>query len=224
MTPIRHLAVIPDGNRRWARARGLPVGEGHAVGVRNVGRVATTAWREGVEVFSFWWGSPANLLRREPAEVERLVGVLGDWLEGEGQGLLRASGARFDALGRWPELCPGLRGPVDTARAAAGPGPRRLVLLMGYDGRDEVRAAAEALGGGGPDAETFGRALWTGSLPPVDLVLRTGGEAHLSAGFYVWQIAEARLAFSRRTWPDFDPRALRAVLRRAAAVDRRYGR
>lgn len=224
MTPVRHLAVIPDGNRRWARARGLPAAEGHAAGIRNVGRIAAAAWSAGVETFTFWWGSPANLTTRDPAEVERIVGVLGDWLAGPGGRLLATHGAGFEALGRWPELCPALGGAVATACAAAGPGPRRLVLLMAYDGRDELRAAADRLGGGGPDATAFERALWTGHLPRVDLVLRTGGEAHLSAGFLLWQIAEARLAISRRTWPDFDPRALRATLRRAEAVDRRYGR
>lgn len=222
--PVRHLALVPDGNRRWARARGLGPAEGHAAGIHNVGRLAAAAWADGVEAVTFWWGSPANLLRRDPVEVAHIVGVLADWLDGPGAALLAAHGATFEALGRWPELCPELAGPVARARSAAGPGPRRLVLLMGYDGRDELRAAAEALHGGGADEAAFTAATWTGHLPPVDLVLRTGGEPHLSAGFLLWSIAEARLAFSPTLWPAFTPAALRRHLARARATPRRYGR
>lgn len=223
MSPPRHLALVPDGNRRWARARGLTVEQGHAAGVARVAQAAAWAWEAGVEVVSFWWGSPANLTRRDPAEVRGIVGVLNTLLRQDVPGLLGRYDAGFEAIGRWRELCPQLTGAVE-ALPAPRPGGRRLVLLMAYDGRDELRAAAEALGGGGADAESFGRALWTGHLPPVDLVLRSGGEPHLSAGFLLWQIAEAQLWFSPRLWPDVDAEELHLALAACARAERRMGR
>lgn len=225
MSPPRHLAFIPDGNRRWARARGLPVGAGHAAGIENVGVLVAAAWEAGVETVTFWWGSPANLTQRAPDEVATIVGVLEAWLADGGAALLARYGADFEALGRWAELCPSLMAGVTAARAGATPGAaRKLVLLMAYDGRDEIRAAAAALHGGGPDAATFSRALWTGHLPPVDLVVRTGGEPHLSAGFLLWQIAEARLAFLAEPWPACTPAALHEVLADYGSGERRFGR
>ena len=171
---------------------------------------------------TFWWGSPGNLLSRDPVEVRGIVAVLDEWLRGPGRRLLH--GRRFVALGRWAELCPEL-GPAIRAASAGPVDPEAptLALLMAYDGRDELRDAAARVGGGA-DAAAFAAALWTGSLTPVDLVLRTGGDAHLSAGFLLWQIAEARLAFTPTLWPALTPAALRRHLARARSVTRRYGR
>ncbi|MCB9761443.1 MAG: di-trans,poly-cis-decaprenylcistransferase [Alphaproteobacteria bacterium] len=223
MRPVpRHLAIIPDGNRRWARARGLAPADGHRAGVAALGPVLEAAWDAGVEVCSFWWGSPANLTRRKPEEVAVITGALNHWLAAEGVRLV-APERRFHALGRWAELCPEIRPGVEAVRAAAGPGPQALALLMAYDGRDEIRAAADARGGGGASARDFEAALWTSALPPVDLVIRTGGEPHLSAGFLLWHIAEARLHFSPLPWPAFTPDALALALREFADTERRFG-
>jgi len=220
----RHLALIPDGNRRWARARGQGAEAGHRAGIARVGEVADAAFAAGIEVVSFWWGSPANLTCRDPAEVAGIVGVLNDFLGRGADGLLARHGAQFEAIGRWRELCPGLEGGVDAASAAAGPGPTKLVLLMAYDGRDEIRAAADTLGGGGADEAGFEAALWTGHLAPVDLLIRTGGEPHLSAAFLLWRLAEAQLAFPEVPWPDFGPEGLQEQLDRYASIERRFGR
>ncbi len=223
----RHVAVIPDGNRRWARARGLAPGDGHLAGIANVGAIASAAWDAGVETFTFWWGSPANLTKRSPDEVAAIVRALRDWLTGEGASLLTFRGAAFEVHGRWEELCPELRPGVEAAVGAAaeatGPAARRLVLLMAYDGREEIQAAADRLGGGGASAAHFGAATWTGGLPPVDLLIRTGGEPHLSAGFLLWGIAEAQLTFPPTLWPDYTPAALRDDLERYARTERRFG-
>jgi undecaprenyl diphosphate synthase len=167
--------------------------------------VARAAFDAGVEVFSFWWGSPANLEKR-PAS-EEIVPALQDWLDQSLPGLCAETGARFDAFGRWPELCPGLRAPSIPG------GPRHVVLLMAYDGREELQAAQGRL----PDG------LWTAGLPPVDLVVRTGGETHLSAGFMLWHIAEAQLAFLPEFWPELEPERFRRLLLERGRVRRRYG-
>lgn len=221
MNVPRHLALIPDGNRRWARAHGLEGPEGHRRGIARVGEIAEAAWEAGVEVVTFWWGSPANLTKRRPDEVDVIVGSLGDFLSGPASRLLARHDAAFEIQGRWAQLCPSLEGAVAAAEAAAGSGPRKLVALMAYDGRDEILAAA-AQGRG--DRASFEAALWTGGLPPVDLIVRTGGEPHLSAGFLLWWIAEAQLHFTDTLWPDFDPEALAEALSRYAETPRRLGR
>lgn len=224
MTRIpRHLALIPDGNRRWARARGLGPTDGHRAGIRVVGTIAEAAWAAGVEVVTFWWASPSNLQRREPAEVAGILATLSDWLCDEGGALLARAGAAFEVHGRWEALCPEVARGIGAALRAAGPGPKRLVLLMAYDGRDEIRAAAGKLGGGGPDSRAFGRATWTGGLPEVDLVVRSGDEPHLSAAFMAWSAADAQLAFPGEMWPDFTPDSLGRVLADFARTSRRFG-
>ena len=220
---LRHLALIPDGNRRWARAHGLSVRAGHAAGIARLPALAPCAWEAGVEVLSFWWGSPANLQLRAPEEVEGIVDVLKQALQGPVLEAAQAAGAGVELIGGWAKTCPEL---ADAAAALPRPraGRPRLCILMAYDGRDEIRAAAEALGGAGSDAEHFTQALWTGHLPPVDLVLRTGGEPHLSAGFMLWSIAEAQLYFSPKLWPDFSTEDLHQAIAHSRGTVRRRGR
>lgn len=214
---IRHLALIPDGNRRWARSQGLTAVDGHAAGIRNVGLAAASAWSQGVEVCTFWWSSPSNLTRRAPEEVAGIVEVLRKFLEYDAPGLLVANQASFSIHGRWGEFCPELA-PV-VARLPSS-GSRRLVCLMAYDGQDEILAAAARAGG---DRQALEAALWTAGLPPVDLVLRTGGEPHLSAGFMLWWIANAQLAFTDTLWPALGPAELADAVARAGATPRRLG-
>ncbi len=180
-----------------------------------MGVLAEVAFEAGLEVVTFWWGSPANLRKRDPGEVAEIVGALGAWLKGEGQALLLRHGAALDVLGHVERDCPALGGfPV------GGAGPRRVVLLMAYDGREEIEEASRRAAVAGAPGD-LARHLWTAHLPPVDLVIRTGGESHLSAGFLLWQIAEARLAFLSELWPDLTPDRLRAVL--ASQPERRFG-
>ncbi len=221
MSIPRHVAVVPDGNRRWARQKGMPVGDGHRAGIQRMSEIARAAFQAGVEVFTFWWGSPANLEQRDVHEVEVIVDALGQWLAGDCSTLLADHGASFEIYGRWQALCPALGEPVVRARRAAGPGPKKLVVLMGYDGREEIVAAAQACAG---DARNLAAALWTAALPPVDLVIRSGDARHLSAGFMLWHIAEAQLCFSKKMWPDFSPDDLAAALDVFAHTERRFGR
>ncbi len=216
----RHLSLIPDGNRRWAALRGEPASAGHRAGISAVGRCVAAAWSAGVETVSFWWGSPANLSRRDPDQVAAIVDALGGWLVAEGAALLTAHDATFEVIGRWEDLAQSLAEPLDHARVAAGSGPRRLVLLMAYDGREEILAAAQAA----PSPGLLADHLWTAHLPPVDLVVRTGGEPHLSAGYLLWHISEAVLDFSERLWPDYDAEALAEALAAFGQVPRRFGR
>lgn len=219
----RHLAYIPDGNRRWARGEGLGATEGHAAGIARAGPMIEAAWEAGVETVTLWWGSPANLQKRTPGEVASIIGVLDDWLVGVAPRILARHDATVEVIGRWRDLCPRLEHAIRHAETHAGAGPRRLVVLMAYDGRDEIRDAAARVGAGADEAE-FARALWTGHLPPVDLVIRTGGEPHLSAGFLLWAIAEAQLHFVPDPWPAMTAARLDEALAAYAAAERRHGR
>jgi len=218
----RHLSLIPDGNRRWARARGQGPRQGHEAGLATLGRILPAAFEAGVEVCSFWWGSPANLLRRERPEVAAITGGLDRWLQQVAPRVLADHDACFEVHGRWQELCPEITPGVEAARAAAGGGPRTLVLLMAYDGRDELVHAARRAGSE-VDRAGLQALMWTGGLPPVDLVVRTGGEAHLSADYLLWQIAETQLCFTDVLWPDYTSADLQRALDDAAKVGRRFG-
>jgi undecaprenyl diphosphate synthase len=219
----RHLAVIPDGNRRWARARGLPAEAGHQRGITSFSSLIPRAFEHSVETFTFWWGSPANLQLRSSGEVAAIVASLSGWLERDCPDLLRSLDCRIEMLGRWRELCPELAAPLATAQAAASKdAKRRIVVLMAYDGRDELRAAVDAATQAGSSA-SFPERLWTAHLPPVDLLVRTGDSAHLSAGFMLWSIAEARLAFPSSMWPDLTADELSRLLTQADSQERRYG-
>lgn len=219
---MKHLAIIPDGNRRWARERGLTVQDGHREGIRAIDNAIRVAFDRGVEIVTFWWGSPANLTQRAPDEVRGIVDALLAWLTSSAPALLRETGARFEAHGRVAELCPELMPAIRTLTESADTGLRRVVLLMGYDGRDELRAAADAFAEG--RCASLEAGLWTGGLPDVDLLLRSGGSAHLSAGFMLWRIAEARLAFVDTLWPAVTSALLEEQLDRASGQARRYGR
>lgn len=218
----RHVAVIPDGNRRWARARGLSAAAGHLSGIENIGRTAETAFEEGVGHLTIWWGSPANLERRTADEVRGIVASVAVFFDQVLPALRKERGVRFSMVGRWRDYAPSLRELVDAAVAVevADHAPN-LQLLFAYDGREEVAAAAGAAGCVGVDGIT--RNLWTARSGPVDLLIRTGGEPHLSAGFMMWSVADAVLRFPEELWPDYGPEALRRDLRAAAVQERRFG-
>ena len=114
--PPRHIAIIPDGNRRWARSRNITIARGHAAGIAALGPVATAAWELGVEVVTFWWGSSANLLKRDPDEVANIIAVLISWLQGEGVALLQEYNVELHVNGRWRELASALIPAVESAQ------------------------------------------------------------------------------------------------------------
>ena len=240
--PPRHIAFIPDGNRRWAKSSGLTVAEGHIAGMHALGPVATEAWAGGASVVTFWWGSPANLQQRDPEEVANIIRVLADWLPGMGVELLQAHDAALALGGRWRELAPALIPAVDRAQkelerpAGARAPSRKLLVLIGYDGQDEILEAAahahraetgKADGTAGIiDRDAFEAALWTGTAPPVDLVVRSAaaGEPHLSAGFMLWHIANAQFCWLPDYWPAVRPEHVRRAIDSYRGRERRLGK
>ena len=223
----RHVAIIMDGNRRWARLHELPEIEGHAAGVEAIRTLLRHAVRRGVPVMTLYAFSRENWARSDD-EVTGLFGLLEQAIRSE-TAELRAQGVRIRLLGRLEELPAETRRSIDAALAETAGGDRLLLnVAFNYAGRTElVDAFRRLLGSGvGPDAvdeNTISEALYTAGLPDPDLVIRTGGEQRIS-NFLIWQSAYAELVFDECLWPDFGPASFDAALLEFARRNRRFGR
>ena len=210
-----HVAIIMDGNGRWALARGLPRAAGHRAGAEAVRRVVEAAPDLGVGTLTVFAFSADNWRRPAP-EVGALMELFARFLERETE-RCRANGVRLEVIGRRDRLECGLRGAIERAEAATAAGTRlRLRIAVDYSGRDAILAAVEG-------ADRASRESVEGILgPPVDLLIRTGGERRLS-DFLLWECAYAELVFSRRMWPDFDGADLALAVREFRGRERRFG-
>ena len=223
----RHVAIIMDGNRRWARAHGVPDFEGHAAGVEAIRGLLQHAVRRGVPMLTLYAFSRENWARSDD-EVSGLFDLLGRAIRDETDEL-RTQGVRVQLLGRLAEL------PEDTRRTIGGALERtadgtRLVLNIAwnYAGRTELvdafrRIAAAGIPPAEVDERTISDALYTAGMPDPDLLIRTGGEQRIS-NFLIWQSAYAELVFSDLLWPDFGPAAFDGALLEFARRTRRFGR
>ncbi|MBE0568014.1 MAG: di-trans,poly-cis-decaprenylcistransferase [Krumholzibacteria bacterium] len=226
----RHVAVIMDGNGRWARKRRLPRVAGHRAGRHAVRRSVEASGRLGLEVLTLYTFSQENF-NRPAAEVKALWHFLQESLVAE-QDELHRRGVRLVATGDLDRLPgPAQEALQRTVDALAGNTGLVLNLAVAYGGRQEIVAAARALArrvaAGGLDPETIGeedfaRGLWTAGLPDPDLVIRTSGEARLS-NFLLWQAAYAELLITPVLWPDFGARDLALAVADFQNRERRFG-
>jgi undecaprenyl diphosphate synthase len=222
-----HVAIIMDGNRRWARGRGVSELEGHAAGVEAIRGVLRHAVRREIRVLTLYAFSRENWARTDD-EVVGLFGLLEGAIRSETDEL-RAQGVQVRLLGRLDELPGATRASIESALAATV-GGNRLVLniAFNYAGRTELVDAVRQIvrAGLAPDEideATVAAALYTGELPDPDLVIRTGGEQRLS-NFLIWQSAYAELITTDTLWPDFGSADLDAALAEYASRTRRFGR
>jgi undecaprenyl diphosphate synthase len=222
----RHVAIIMDGNRRWARSRGLHEIQGHAAGVEAVRGIIRHAVRRGVPVLSLYAFSRENWGRSDD-EVGGLLSLLEKVIRDETEELVR-QGVRVRLLGRMEELPPDTRRSMQQALDATAGGERlQLNIAFSYSGRTELVDAARKLVASGIrpeeiDEAVLGGALYTAGMPDPDIVIRTGGEERLS-NFLIWQAAYAEFYFSPILWPDFGPAAFDAALVEFASRQRRFG-
>jgi undecaprenyl diphosphate synthase len=226
----RHVAIIMDGNGRWAERRGLPRALGHERGAEAVRRTVTAARQRGLGALTLFAFSQQNWGRPSP-EVAQLMSLFGAFLTRERQELVR-TGVRLRAIGERGRLPPELQAEIAaTERATAGGSALALSIAVSYGGREDLVRAARALvdaaragtlDPGAIDEEALGGALSTAGLPPVDLVIRTSGEQRLS-NFLLWEAAYAELYFTPCLWPDFGAAELGAALASYARRDRRFG-
>jgi undecaprenyl diphosphate synthase len=223
----RHVAIIMDGNRRWARQRGVPELEGHSAGVEAIRNLLKHAVRRGIEVLTLYAFSRENWARTDD-EVVGLFGLLEAAIRSETDEL-RAQGVNVRLLGRADELPDETRRSIQSALDATAAGDRLILnVAFNYAGRTElVDAIRRIVRAGVPadaiDESTVARALYTGDLPDPDLVIRTGGEQRLS-NFLIWQSAYAELLTTETLWPDFGPDSLDDALAEYATRTRRFGR
>jgi undecaprenyl diphosphate synthase len=227
----RHVAIIMDGNGRWAKARSLPRLAGHRAGVEPVRISVRTCAELGIEVLTLYAFSVENW-NRPKAEIVGLMQVLKETLRRE-QAELQKNGVRLRTIGRESDLPPDVRDQLDATRDALSGNTRlTLNLALSYGGRAEIVDAAKALvsdglaGRLGPDdidEQVFSRYLYTSELPDPDLLIRTSGELRVS-NFLLWQIAYSEIWVTKDPWPDFSREHLIAAIRDYQSRDRRFGR
>ena len=226
----RHLAVIMDGNGRWAAERGLPRSEGHRRGADAVRRIVRAARELGIPALTLYAFSAQNW-QRPRTEVGHLMRLLRAYLLDERAEIL-ARGIRLVVIGDRQRLPRLVRMPLAALEAAsAGNRDMILCLALSYGGRESITAAARALAADAaagclrPDEVTeqrLGALLGTAGLPPLDLLIRTSGEQRLS-NFLLWEAAYAELYFTPVLWPDFGRPTLEAALHAYTRRQRRFG-
>lgn len=228
----RHVVIIPDGNRRWATERSLEPWEGHEAGAENTEKLVREARRLGVREISFWGSSLENLTKRPLAESKNLLRIYETYfkklLTSED---IHKDKAKIRFIGHWEEQFPEALKKVlyECQEATKDYDQYFLNFFLAYSGDDEMRLAfakvAKILSPGeAVTDQMIKESLMTRELPPVDLLIRTGGEPHLSAGFMMWDIANTQLYFSDKYYPDFDEKAFAEAIRDFGERGRRFGK
>jgi undecaprenyl diphosphate synthase len=222
-----HVAIIMDGNGRWATQRGLPRAAGHAEGAKAVRSVVEAAARSGVDTLTIYAFSAANWAR-PAAEVASLMRLFGQYLFTETRRCVEQS-IRLNVIGRRDRLSDGLRRSIEQCeRMTAGCAGMHLRIAIDYSSQHSIlQAARRAAGDAHLDTEGFRRLLHevdhcAHGAGEVDLLIRTGGEQRLS-DFLLWECAYAELHFADCLWPDFDEGRLEQALRDFAGRQRRFG-
>jgi undecaprenyl diphosphate synthase len=223
----RHIAVIMDGNGRWARLRRLPRVAGHRAGIDSVREIIEVGARLGLEVLTLYAFSVENW-KRPQSEVRTLMGLLKEYIRRELERLVDAN-VRFLAIGRVDELAPAVQRQLNRAmEKTRGNSGMRLVVALNYGGRAELVDAFNRLlhqldGRHTPATEeAISGSLYTAGIPDPDLLIRTSGEMRLS-NFLLWQVAYSEIYVTPTLWPDFRRKHLFEAILDYQKRDRRYG-
>jgi len=228
--PPVHVAIIMDGNGRWARARGLPRTAGHKRGAEAVKTAAESAAQLGVQYLTLFGFSSENW-KRPRAEISDLMGLLRYYLQNELDYLCK-QGVRLRVIGERKRLAPDIVDLIESAeRQTAGNCRLTLIIALSYGSRAEIadasrrlaeRAAAGLLRPTDIDEGMLSENLYTADVPDPDLLIRTSGEQRIS-NFLLWQLAYAELIFLDTPWPDFSREDFTEALREFRRRERRYG-
>ena len=223
---LRHVAIIADGNRRWARERGLPVLTGHLQGIEAIRPVVRRARDRGVETLSVYTFSTENWSRPED-EVSGLFGLI-DGAVRQYTDELITEGVQVRVIGRLHQAPSDVQRSIRAAEERTAAGSRMtLNICFNYSGRAEIVDAARALVAARADPNAvderhFAEHLYTAGQPDVDLLIRTGGDQRTS-NFLIWQAAYAELVFCAKYWPDFTVDDFEAAIAEYRRRDRRFG-
>ncbi|MEP2234628.1 MAG: polyprenyl diphosphate synthase [Alteripontixanthobacter sp.] len=217
----RHVAIIMDGNGRWAKRRGLPRVMGHRKGVEAVRELVRNVQGMGLECLTLYAFSSENW-KRPDEEVDDLMGLMRRFIKSDLPEFV-ANDVRLKIIGDWQGLAPDIVEMLKDALEQTAKGSNTLAVALNYGSQDEIaRAAALAAQAGEVSAETIAAHLDTADLPPLDLLIRTSGEIRLS-NFLLWQSAYAEMMFVDTLWPDFTPGHLQDALDGFARRERRFG-
>lgn len=227
-----HIAIIPDGNRRWAKKRGLEPWDGHEEGAKNTEKLMLKALELGVSCVSLWGSSLENLQKRPLLEKKALLRIYQEYftklIDNE---KIHSDEVRINFIGKWEQQFPKslkkvIRECIDRTKAYK---KNMLNFFLAYSGDDEMIEAVRKIVASGKKeneitAEFIKNNLFTSDLPPVDYLIRTGGEPHLSAGFMMWDLANAQLYFSEKMYPDFREKELEEAIEEYQRRKRRLGK
>ena len=226
----RHVAIIMDGNGRWASYRGLLRSAGHSAGVKTLKKILTVAVNLKLEALTVYAFSTENW-KRPHSEVDFLLHLFSEYLEKEKREM-HEKNVRINFLGRWEEFSEGIQNQIrDAKRLMKNNTGVKFNIAANYGGQDEILRAAQKLadkvsqGQISPaqiTTDVFESALDTCGLPPVDLLIRTSGDLRIS-NFLLWQAAYAELWFTNTTWPEFTPEEFVDALIDFSKRDRRFG-
>jgi undecaprenyl diphosphate synthase len=226
----QHVAIIMDGNGRWAKARGLPRIAGHRRGAEAARRAVTAAAELGIPYLTLFGFSSENW-KRPTAEIQDLMSLLRHYLYGEIAELHR-NGVRLKVIGQLARLAPDIVGLIEHAENLTRDNSKiTLTMALSYGGRAEIVAAVQgivaqvacgALAADQVDENCIARHLFTANIPDPDLLIRTSGEQRIS-NFLLWQCAYSELVFTKTLWPDFSKRDLEQAIDEFCDRERRYG-
>jgi undecaprenyl diphosphate synthase len=217
----RHVAIIMDGNGRWAKKRALPRAVGHQRGVEAVRRLVRALEPMELECLTLYAFSSENW-KRSDDEVDDLMNLMRKFIKSDLPEFI-ANDVKLKIIGDWQSLAPDIVAMLEDALAQTANGTQTLAVALNYGGQHEIaRAAAKAAAAGKVTVENIAAQLDTADLPPLDLLIRTSGEIRLS-NFLLWQSAYAEMLFVDTLWPDFEPAHLKQALDDFARRERRYG-
>lgn len=217
----RHVAIIMDGNGRWAKKRGLPRALGHKAGGDAVKKAVQAAETLGLECLTLYAFSSENW-KREEEEISDLMNLMRRFIEANLKDMIERR-VRLRIIGDYSAFAPDIVEKLEDALERTKDGERTLAVALNYGAQHEIaRAAALAAAEGAVTPESIEKHLYTADLPPLDLLIRTSGEVRLS-NFLLWQAAYAEMLFLDLLWPDFDEACLRDACENFATRERRFG-
>ena len=226
-----HVAIIMDGNGRWARKRGLPKIVGHQAGVESIRRTIEAAKELGVKILTLYAFSTENWTRPKE-EVRGLMRLLERYLDNERDKLLKHN-IRFNVIGNIENFPPSVKKKlIDTMERTKDNSELILNLALGYGGRDEILHAAKKIAQDFKDKKlkltdldenTFAQYLYTKDMPDPDLLIRTSGEMRIS-NFLLWQLSYSELYIMKKLWPDFKKEDFKKAIEAFMSRERRFGR
>jgi len=231
----KHIAVIPDGNRRWAKKRRMKPWVGHQKAAESFEKVLEKALKIKVPYLTFWGGSLDNLTKRPPREVKFLIKIYEEQFGRiQNDERVHKNNVRINVLGRWREILPEKTKKIIEKAIEATKNYNKyfLTFLLAYNGTDEMTECISKIVSLTKkknikiDENLIKENLWTKDLPPVDLVIRTGcqGDPHFSAGFMMWDTAYSQLYFTPTLLPDFSPNEFEKIIRDYSKRKRRFGK